>query len=409
MAWMPSSAVLLTLLSLAGAMPATSFAAPGHPSPLTSRASVPLGSAVWYGCTAAAYSGPAALACPVRPYDPRYAATFAQSFDRVTPENEFKMLWTQPKKGRFDFRAADGIAALAASRNRTVRGHALIYSAANPSWIDKPFFLTPWTRTSLLNTMRTHVTTMVGHFRTRFPGVVTEWDVVNEPFSQSGARDDNVYQRVIGDDWIEQAFRAANAADPNALLYLNEFDADTPSARQGAVYALVSDFVRRGVPIDGVGLEMHVGADGRYPTLVELKNVMAQYAALGLRVSVTELDVLRPVVGDPVLVQRAAYNTVAQACQESKNCVGVTIWGMADPYSWRSAPQMATLFSSTFAKKRAYDLVRCRLSDPKPLTGAWTPKDCGPVEVVPATAQAQPTGPTDGSSTGSDPTHAPGK
>jgi endo-1,4-beta-xylanase len=406
---MPSSAVLFTLLSLAGAMPATSLAAPSHPSPLTSRASVPLGSAVWYGCTVAAYSGPAALACPVRPYDPRYAATFAQSFDRVTPENEFKMLWTQPKKGQFDFRAADGIAALAASRNRTVRGHALVYPAANPSWIDKPFFLTPWTRTSLLNTMRTHINTMVGHFRTQFPGVVTEWDVVNEPFSQSGARDNNVYQRVIGNDWIEQAFRAANAADPNALLYLNEFDADTPSARQGAVYALVSDFVRRGVPIDGVGLEMHVGADGRYPTLVELKNVMAQYAALGLRVSVTELDVLRPVVGDPVLVQRAAYNTVAQACQESMNCVGVTIWGMADPYSWRSAPQMATLFSSTFAKKRAYDLVRCRLSDPKPLTGAWTPKDCGPVEVVPATAQAQPTGPTDGSSTGSNPTPGPGK
>jgi endo-1,4-beta-xylanase len=408
MARMPSSAVLFTLLSLAGAAPATSFAAASHPAPLTSRASVPLGSAVWYGCTVASYSGPAGLACPVRPYDPRYTTTFTQNFDRATPENEFKMLWTQPKKGQFDFRAADGIAALAASKNKKVRGHALVYPAANPSWVDKPFFLTPWTRTTLLNTMRTHINTVVGHFRTQFPGIVTEWDVVNEPFVQSGARDNNVYQRVIGDDWIEQAFRAANAADPNALLYLNEFDADTPSARQRAVYALAGDFVRRGVPIDGVGLEMHVGADGRYPTLVELKNVMAQYAALGLRVSVTELDVLRPIIGDPVLVQRAAYNTVAQACQESTNCVGVTIWGVADQYSWRSAPQMATLLTSNFTKKRAYDLVRCRLSDPKPLTGAWTPKDCGPIETVPASAQAQPTGPTDGSSTGSNPTPAPG-
>ncbi len=400
---MPRAAVVVALSALAGAMPAASLAAPRHPSPMTSRASVPLGSAVWFGCTVAGYTGPAALACPVRPYDARYGATFAQSFDRASPENELKMLWTQPRKGQFDFTTADGIAALAASTHKTVRGHALLYAAANPGWIDKPFFLTPWTRTSLLNTVRTHIYTEVGHFRTKFPGVVTEWDVVNEPFVQSGARDNNVYQRVIGDDWIEQAFRAANKADPNAMLYLNEFDADTPSARQRAVYALASDFVRRGVPIDGIGLEMHVGADGRYPTLVELKNVMAQYAALGLRVSVTELDVLRPVAGDPVLVQRSAYNTVAQACQESTNCTGVTIWGAADQYSWRGAAQTATLFSSNFTRKRAYDLVRCRLNDPKPLTGPWTPKDCGPVEVTPPNATTQPPGPADGSSTGSDP------
>lgn len=396
-------AIMVALLGLSAAAPSASLAAPSHPSPIPSRTSVPLGSAVWFGCSVATYTGPAPLACPVQPYDARYTPTFTQNFDRATPENEFKMVWTQPKKGQFDFRAADGIAALAATQRKTVRGHALVYPAANPGWIDRPFFLSPWTRTSLLNTMRTHIYTMVGHFKSQFPGVVTEWDVVNEPFVQSGARDNNVYQRVIGNDWIEQAFRAANAADPDALLYLNEFDADTPNARQSAVYALVSDFVRRGVPIDGVGLEMHVGADGRYPTLAELKNVMAQYAALGLRVSITELDVLRPVEGDPVLVQRAAYNTVAQACQESTNCVGVTIWGVADQYSWRSAPQMATLITSNFTRKRAYDLVRCRLSDPKPLSGPWVPKDCGPVEVVPPTVTTQPTGPTDGSSPASDP------
>ncbi len=402
MAGMAGIATVFALLALAGTAPATSLAA-SHPSPMTSRTSVPLGAAVWSGCTVATYVWPAGLACPVASYDARYRSTFAQNFDRATAENEFKMLWTQPKRGRFDFRAADGIAALAASASKTVRGHALVYPAANPRWVDKPFFLTPWTRSRLLDVMRTHIKTTVRHFKSKFPGVVTEWDVVNEPFLRSGARDDNVYQRVIGNDWIEQAFRAANAADPDALLYLNEFDADTPNARQRAVYALVSDFVRRGVPIDGVGLEMHVGADGRYPTLVELKNVMAQYNALGLRVSVTELDVLRPIEGDPVLIQRAAYDTVAQACQESTNCDGVTIWGVADRYSWRGAAQAATLFSRNFTKKRAYDLVRCRLNDPKPLSGTWTPKDCGPVELVPETASTEPTGPTGGSSTASDP------
>jgi endo-1,4-beta-xylanase len=380
-------------------------AAATHPAPIPSRSAVPLGAAVWYACTDAAYAGPAPLACPVTPFDARYGTTFAQSFDRLTPENELKMLWTQPRQGSYDFAVADRVAALARSQGKRMRGHALMYAAADPAWVDRP--LLPWSRARLLAVLRDRIATVVGHYRTGFPGVVDEWDVVNEPFLGSGARDQNVYQRVIGDDWIEQAFRAANAADPDALLYLNEFDADTPGPRQRAVLALAGDFVRRGVPIDGIGLEMHVGADGRYPTLAGLKGVMAQYAALGLRVAVTELDVLRPVQGDPVLVQRAAYDTVARACQESVNCTGVTVWGVADPYSWRGAQQMADLFSATFARKRAYDLVRCRLGDPKPATGAWTPKDCGPVEVVPPATTTQPPGSTGGSSTDSAPPATP--
>ena len=388
-------AMAVTIIA-ASAPTTTSLAAVSHPSPIPSRTTVPLGSALWFACTTDAYSGVAPLACPVQPFDPRYGATFAQYFDRATPENEFKMLWTQPSKGKFDFYAADGIVTTAASQGKKVRGHTLIYAAANPSWVDRSF--PPWTRRSLLKVVRDHIATVVGRYKTRNPGVVSEWDVVNEPFVQSGARDSNVYQRVIGDDWIEQAFRAANAADPDALLYLNEFNADTPNARQAAVYALVSDFVRRGVPIDGVGLEMHLGADGVYPTLEELKNVMAQYASLGLRVEITELDVLRPVEGDAELVQRAAYETAARACRESPNCTGVSVWGVADQYSWRGAWQTATLFDSNFAKKESYDLVRCHLNDPMPASGDWTPRDCGPAEPVPATATAQTTGPADRSS-----------
>ena len=210
---------------------------------------------------------------------------------------------------------------------------------------------------------------MVSHFRTAFPGVVESWDVVNEPFLDNGARDPNVYQRVIGNDWIEQAFRAANAADPNALLYLNEFNADTPGPRQQAVRNLVADFVARGVPIDGVGLEMHLGANGSYPSLAQLKAVMADYAALGLRVKITELDALRPVPDDDGTVQRRAYDTATQACREAPNCVGVTVWGVADAYSWRGVAQHATLFDTGFTAKPAYADVRCRLADPKPPAG----------------------------------------
>jgi endo-1,4-beta-xylanase len=329
-----------------------------------------------------------------------YTSTFTANFDTFTPENEFKMLWTEPNQGQFDFSLADKVAAFAQAHGMHIHGHALIYAAADPSWVSSPSI--PWLRLTLLAAMRNHITTEVHHFAAAFPGVVNEWDVVNEPFLDSGARDPNVYQTTIGDDWIEQAFRAANAADPNALLYLNEFNADTPNPRQQAVLALVRDFVARGVPIDGVGMEMHVGANGSYPTLAQIETVMGEYAALGLRVRVSELDALHPSPDDGGAVQRAAYDTVAEACREMTNCVGVTVWGVADQYSWRGVAQHADLFDTSFTAKPAYADVRCRLDDPKPASGPWTPKACpsGPATAL-ATAVAKPTGSTDGSSVAS--------
>jgi hypothetical protein len=148
--------------------------------------------------------------------------------------------------------------------------------------------------------------------------------------------------------------------------------------------------------IDGVGLETHLGAGGSYPTLAALESVMAKYAQLGLRVALTELDVLRPVTWDGGIAQRAAYDTAAQACREMPNCTAVTVWGVADAYSWRSADQRATLVDASLAVKPSYADVRYRLADPKPATGPWTPAPCGPTP--PATGPAQTTGPTSGSS-----------
>jgi endo-1,4-beta-xylanase len=373
-----------------------------------SRTTIPLGSSLWYACTDPAFAGPAPLDCPVTPTPPQtaasldaeYSSTFTTNFDDFTPENEFKWLWTEPKQGQFDFSVADQVAAYAQAHGMHIHGHALVYAAADPSWVTNP--LIPWLRPTLLAAMIRHITTEVTHFAKAYPGVVNAWDVVNEPFLDTGARDPNVYQQVIGSDWIEQAFRAANAADPNALLYLNEFNADTPGPRQQAVLALVTDFVNRGVPIDGVGLEMHLGSGGTYPTLGELETVMGEYAALGLRVRVSELDVLKPTPDDGGAVQRAAYDTVAEACREMTNCVGVTVWGVADQYSWRGADEHADLFDSTFTAKPASADVRCRLDDPRPAAGPWTPvawPSGTPADL--ATVTAQTIGPTAGTSVAS--------
>jgi endo-1,4-beta-xylanase len=388
---------------------------PHHPEPIPSRTKVPLGAAFWYACADPAYGGPAPLACQVPPSPPQtaaglaasYSSTFNRYFDQLTPENEFKMLWTEPNPWQFDFSLVDKVVAYAQANNMHVHGSALIYAAANPSWVNSP--LLPWLRPTLLAAMRNHITTEITHFQSAYPGVVDAWDVVNEPFLDSGARDPNVYQQVIGDDWIAQAFRAANVADPGALLFLNEFNADTPNPRQQAVLALVKHFVAAGVPIDGVGLEMHVGAGGTYPTLAQLEQVMGEYGALGLRVDVTELDALRPVPDDRGDTQRAADDTVAEACREMTNCTSLTVWGVADQYSWRGVEQHADLFNRDFIPKPAYADVRCRLDDPRPASGSWTPKPCpsGSASLLP-TAVTEPTGPTNGSSVASNvPTDQP--
>jgi endo-1,4-beta-xylanase len=113
-------------------------------------------------------------------------------------------------------------------------------------------------------------------------------------------------------------------------------------------------------------------------------------------VDVTELDALSPVVADGGAAQRAAYGDVATACREATNCTGVTVWGVADPYSWRGGAQQATLFDASFAAKTWYADVRCRLRDPKPAKGPWLPAACAPTAPAPG-ARPKPVGPGDGS------------
>ena len=122
-----------------------------------------------------------------------------------------------------------------------------------------------------------------------FEGRVPAWDVVNEAFASSGARRDCLWQRVIGDDWIAQALRAARAADPSARLFYNETAADFPNAKFGAVEAMAQDFRARGVPLDGVGLQYHVHT-GSAPLQFLSEDAMRRLGALGLAVHVSELD-----------------------------------------------------------------------------------------------------------------------
>ena len=190
-----------------------------------------------------------------------------------------KMDVLQPSQGVYDFDHADAIVDWARANGKQVHGHTLIWCADEwaPGWLLER----SWTRAELLAVMEDHIQTVMDHFE----GRVTTWDVVNEPLEVAGpGRRDCVWQRVIGDDWVQRAFEAARAADPAAKLFLNEYAADAPGPKFDALEALA-----RELPLDGVGLQNHTY--GFAPLQYETESLIARLGALGLQVHISELNV----------------------------------------------------------------------------------------------------------------------
>ncbi|MGQ5261144.1 endo-1,4-beta-xylanase [Micromonospora sp. ZYX-F-536] len=284
--------------------------------------------------------------------DSAYTTILNREFNSVTPENEMKIDATEPQQGQFSFGAADQIVNHARSRGMSVRGHTLAWHSQQPGWMQN------MSGTALRQAMLNHVTQVATHFR----GQVVAWDVVNEAFADggTGARRDSNLQRT-GNDWIEAAFRAARAADPGAKLCYNDYNTDDwTHAKTQAVYTMVRDFKQRGVPIDCVGLQSHFNSGSPYPS--NYRTTLSSFAALGVDVQITELDIEG--------ASAATYRSVVQDCLAVARCNGITVWGIRDSDSWR-ASQTPLLFTSGGAKKPAYDAVLAALnngSTPPPTT-----------------------------------------
>ena len=199
----------------------------------------------------------------------------------VTAENEMKMNATEPQQNQFSYGAADQIVNHARSRGMSVRGHTLAWHSQQPGWMES------MSGTALRQAMLNHVTQVATHFR----GQVVAWDVVNEAFADgsSGGRRDSNLQRT-GNDWIEAAFRAARAADPGAKLCYNDYNTDNwTHAKTQGVYNMVRDFKARGVPIDCVGFQSHFNNESPYVS--NYRTTLSSFAALGVDVQITELDI----------------------------------------------------------------------------------------------------------------------
>jgi endo-1,4-beta-xylanase len=290
-----------------------------------------------------------------------YVSTLDREFNQLTPENEMKWDTTEPSRGSFNYGPADQLVSHAQSQDMAIRGHTLVWHSQLPSWVSDIS-----SRDELLGVMRSHISNVAGHFA----GKLDYWDVVNEAFQDgSGARRDSVFQRVIGDGYIEEAFRAARAADPTAKLCYNDYNIDGQNAKSNAVYAMVQDFKSRGVPIDCVGLQAHLTL-GSVPS--DMQANMQRFANLGVDVHITELDIRMqtPPDSSKLATQADDYRKVVSACLAVSRCKVLTVWGVTDKYSW--VPDVfegegaALLFDDNYNKKPAYDAALAALGGEDP-------------------------------------------
>jgi len=267
-----------------------------------------------------------------------YAATLNREFNSIVAENVMKWDATEPRQGQFSFQGGDQLVAHAQSNGMSVRGHTLVWHAQQPSWVSG------LTGSNLRQAMLDHIDGVAGHYA----GQIDSWDVVNEAFEWDGSRRQSNLQQQIGNGWIEDAFRAADAADPGATLCYNDYGTDGVNAKSDAIYRMVQDFLARGVPIDCVGFQSHLDSNS---DLGSYRQNLQRFADLGVDVQITELD-----IGGSGTAQADAYRTVTEACVAVSRCTGITTWGITDKYSWRGQ-DTPLLFDGNYQKKLAYNAV----------------------------------------------------
>jgi endo-1,4-beta-xylanase len=276
------------------------------------------------------------------------AGVAAAQFDMVTPGNEMKWDTTEPSRGSFNFGPGDQILSFAQAHGMRVRGHNLVWHSQLPGWVSS------LPTNQVQGAMENHISTEATHYK----GKVYAWDVVNEPFNEDGTLRQDVFYKAMGTGYIADALRTAHAADPNAKLYLNDYNIEGTNAKSNGMYALAQSLLSQGVPLNGIGLESHFIV-GQVPSSM-LAN-MQRFAALGLDVAVTELDDRIPLPASSANLQQQAtdYATVINDCLTVARCVGVSQWGVDDGHSWIPGTfpgyGAATMYDSNYQPKPAYN------------------------------------------------------
>lgn len=307
------------------------------------------------------------------------AAIIRAQFNSISPENVLKWESIQPRPGKdgYNFEPGDRYVEFGEQNGMYIVGHTLVWHSQTPKWV---FLADDGTnycdRETLLQRMRDHIQTVVG----RYKGRIKCWDVVNEALNDNGTLRKSPWERIIGDDYIEKAFQYAHEADPDAVLRYNDYSLENEPKRKGAL-ALIKKLQAEGIPVSAVGLQDHVKLD--WPSVEQEDATISDFAKLGVKVMITELDVdllgrtqsadvaemQKQVIsnnytnGLPDLVQQALAKRYADLFsvffKYRKNIALVTFWGVSDGDSWLNRGRMnyPLLFGRDHQPKPAFDAV----------------------------------------------------
>ena len=292
-----------------------------------------------------------------------------RQFNMMVCENEMKFDALEPSRNDFRFGSADELVSLAQKNGMAIRGHCLVWHSQLPKWVSSDGKKNDenWTREEALEIMRNHITKVMQHYK----GKVREWDVVNECLDDDQSivrsnpdaytlRQQSVWQRAIGDDYVEWAFKYAHEADPDAELYLNDYGVELQGKTKSlAFYNLAVSLKEKGIPIHGVGLQCHFSVgevDG-----VKLNRTIRRFAEAGLKCIITELDMGIPSTSAANLEEQARmYRMITDIVLNNDNCPSMVVWGIKDNDSWRSGSN-PLLYDSGLGCKPAWYAVRSAL------------------------------------------------
>ncbi|MEE9322189.1 MAG: endo-1,4-beta-xylanase [Granulosicoccus sp.] len=283
-----------------------------------------------------------------------YETITAAEFNIITPENSVKWINVHPLQDDYDFGDMDTLRAFADSNGMVIHGHPLTWYGQNPLWAEE---LLP---SELELAMQQHIAFVVG----RYKGGIKVWDVVNEALNDEGTDyrvDNNIFYAAMGAEYIDKAFIAARAADSAAVLLYNDFGIGWLNAKSDRAFELVTDLQDRDIPVDGVGLQMHI--DHTFEHGEGFSANMQRIADRGLEVWLTEFDVGVLQTTD-YEKQGEVYEDIIQRCLMQPACKAVQIWGLDDFHSWR--PFFDPLpFDDNFRIKPAYyGMQRALMSQP---------------------------------------------
>jgi endo-1,4-beta-xylanase len=294
------------------------------------------------------------------------AQLLIKHFNSITAENELKWDATEPQEGQFDFTRADPIVAFAVNNGIGLRGHTLVWHSQTPDWVFHDGEGNLVSKEVLFARMKQHIQTVAG----RYKGQIYAWDVVNEVLEPGdhapGGLRNSLWYQIAGEEYIEKAFIYAREVDPNAKLFINDYNTNMPDKRQD-LYDLIKRLKDKGIPVDGVGHQTHIGIE--YPSVQELDDMVTAFRDLNIEQQITEMDMsiytndidaydTFPL--DLQIKQAKRYQAIFDVFRKHKDQVNsVTVWGKDDGNTWlRNFPvnrnNWPLLFDERLQAKYAY-------------------------------------------------------